>query len=275
MRVEMSLTTGVEETYYKSFVLTESGLKEFHKIMENAAQRFPEPAEVVYTVVTSDFRYFETKRIEDVLHDLDVQKRSIIQLAVEAGFIEQPSHIEGDIIHKETREHWNIRLIFSIVQKDLWDTYHDKISIRVISEDRKWASDYIDRLEDQVYRTPKGNHAPDIIFWLFAIPLSVLTATYVSHILIPKPWLAESSTRLWFFACTLASVFMVGVGIARTFFSYNPHSLRMLFGPESGFVWGQGQVNFEEREKIKQYAFWVIGGIFLYFLFVSMKFAVR
>jgi hypothetical protein len=243
--------------------------------MENAAQRFPAPSEVVYTIVTSDFRYFETKRIEDVLHDLEVQKRNIIQLAIEAGFVEQPHRIEGDIIHKGTRENWNIRLIFSIVQKDVWYTHHDKISIRVTSEDRKWASDYIDRLEEQVYKTQKGNRSPDIIFWLFIIPLSVLSATYLSHIITPRPWLTEPSARLGFLAYILASMLMVLVGAARTFFSYNPHGLRMLFGPESSFAWGRGKVNFEEREQIKQYAFWVVGSIFLYLLFISIRFAIK
>jgi|GEM_PF-5393474 len=271
----MALTTGVEETYYKSFVLTEDGLREFHKIMGNAAQRFPAPAEVVYTVVTSDFRYFETRRIEDVVHDLEVQKISIIQLIADAGFIEQPARIEGDIIHRGTRENWNIRVIFSILQKDLWDTRHDKISIRVMSEDRKWASDYIDRLEDQVYNTPKGHHSPDIIFWLFAIPLSVLSATYLSHIIVPKPWLTEPFARLWLLVYALASMLMVAVGAARTFFSYNPHGLRILFGPESSFEWGQGKVNYEEREKTRHYAFWIIGVIFLLFLLTSINFAIR
>jgi hypothetical protein len=271
----MALTTGVEETYYKSFMLTESGLKEFHKIMENAAQRFPAPAEVVYTIVTSDFRYFETKRIEDVLHDLEVQKRSIIQLIIQADFVEQPHRIEGDIIHKGTRENWNIRLIFSIVQKDTWDTYHDKISVRVTSEERKWASDYIDRLEDQIYKTPKGHRSSDIIFWLFAIPLSILSATYLSHIITPKPWLAEPFARIWLFAYTLASIFMISVGAARTFFNYNPYGFRMLFGPESSFVWGRGKVNFEEREQTRQYAFLVVGFIFLILLLASINFATR
>ena len=270
----MALTTGVEETYYKSFVLTEDGLKEFHKIMENAAQRFPAPAEVVYTIVTSDFRYFETKRIEDVIHDLEVQKRSIIQLIMQADFTEQPLRIEGDIIHK-TRENWNIRLTFSILQKELWDTHHDKISVRVISEERKWASDYIDRLEEQVYRTPRGNRAPDIIFWLFAIPLSVLISTYLSHIVTPKPWLAEPFARAWFFAYTLASILMVIVGAARSFFNYNPHGFRLLFGPESSFAWGQGKANFEEREQTRQYAFWIVGAIFIFILLTSINFAMR
>jgi hypothetical protein len=46
----MKITHGVDEVYYKSFILTEDGLKGFHKILENAAQRFPAPAEIVYTV---------------------------------------------------------------------------------------------------------------------------------------------------------------------------------------------------------------------------------
>jgi hypothetical protein len=271
----MALTTGVEEIYYKSFVLTEDGLKEFHKIMENAAQRFPAPAEVVYTIVTSDFRYFETKRIEDVLHDLEVQKKNVVQLVIQAGFVEQLPYIEGDIIHKGTRENWNIRLVFSILQKDLWDTRHDKISIRVISEERKWASDYIDRLEEQVYKLPVGHRSPDIIFWLFAIPLSILSATYFSHIIGSKPWLTEPSAPIWLFAYALGSILMISVGAGRTFFNYNPHGLRILFGSESSFAWGQGKVNFEEREQIRKYAFWIVGFIFLCFLLTSINFAMR
>jgi len=271
----MALTNGVEETYYKSFVLTEDGLKEFQKLMENAAQRFPAPAEVVYTIVTSDFRYFETKRIEDVLHDLEVQKRNVIQLLIQADFVEQLSRIEGDIIQKGTRENWHIRINFSIVQKDFWDTYSDKISIRVQSEDRKWDTDYIDRLEELIHKTPRGHRSPDIIFWLYAIPSTILGATYASHLISPRPWLTEPFTRLFFLSYTMASILMVVVGVARTSFNYNPYGLRILFGPESSFVWGQGKVNHDEREQIRQYAFWAIGIVFLLFLFTSIKFAIR
>lgn len=271
----MALTNGVEETYYKSFVLTEDGLKEFHKIVENAAQRFPAPAEVVYTIVTSDFRYFETKRIEDVLHDLEVQKRNIIQLAIQADFVEQPPYIEGNIINRGTRENWYVRLNFSIIQKDIWDTRHDRISVRVISEERKWASDYIDRLEDQVHKTPKGNRSSDTIFWLFGIPFTVLSATYLSHLVSPKPWLTEPFARIWFLAYTLAAMLMMFVGVARSFFNYNPYGLRILFGPESSFAWGQGKADFEEREQLRQYAFWTVGAIFLFFMLVSIKLATR
>ena len=269
----MALTTGVDETYYKSFMLTEDGLKDFHKIMENAAQRFPAPAEVVYTIVTSDLRYFATRRIEDVLHDLEVQKRNIIQLFVDADFVEELPRIEGDIIHKGTRENWSIRLIFSIIQKGLWDTRNDRISLRVTSEDRKWASDYIDRLEEQIYKLPRGNRSPDTIFWLFAIPLSVLVATYLSHILTHTPWLTKPFELIWFLAYTLISMLMVFLGAARTFFNYNPYGLRVLFGPDSSFAWGKGKADFENREKIRDYAFWIVGCIFLYFLFISVKFA--
>ncbi|MBI3161988.1 MAG: hypothetical protein HYZ23_05745, partial [Chloroflexi bacterium] len=126
--MEMSLKTGVDETYYRSFVLDENGLREFQKMMGNAAQRFPAPAEVTYTIVTSDFRYFETMRFEDILHDLEGQKKGIIQIAMRAGFVEEPPRIEGDIV-REPRGNWNISLNFNIVQKDFWDRDSDRISL--------------------------------------------------------------------------------------------------------------------------------------------------
>ena len=271
----MPLTAGVEETYYKSFVLTEEGLKEFHKLMENAAQRFPAPAEVVYTIVTSDFRHFETHRIEEVLYDLDVQKKHIIQLIITADFIEQPHRIEGDVIQKGTRENWYVRVNFNIVQKEFWDTYYDKISIRVVSEDRKWANDYINRLEELIYKTPRGHRSADIIFWLFGIPATILSATYIGHLISPKPWLMEPFTRLFYILYTLATMAVVLVGAGRSMLNYNPYGLRIFFGPESSFSWGYGKAVYEDREQMRQYAFWVVGVSFILILLVSIQFALR
>ncbi len=274
MRAEMALTNGVEETYYKSFVLTEDGLKEFRKIMENAVQRFPAPAELAYTIVTSDFRYFDAKRIEDATHDLEVQRQNIIQLTLEAKFSEQPLQIEGDLI-KTPPENWNIRVIFSIPQKNFWDTHTDKISLRVKSEDRKWAADYIDRLEELIYKVPRGNRAPTLIFFLFAIPLFILAKTCFAQINSPSPWFLPLSGRIMFYAYMAASAFMALIGVAVDSLGYTPYAFRVLFGPDSSFVWGQGKVNHEAREQARQVALWAVGIAFIFFLFISVNYAVR
>lgn len=270
----MTLTNGVDETYYKSFVLTEEGLKDFQKVLENASQRFPAPAEVTYRVYTSSFRYFETKRIEDVLHDLDVQREGVIQLVLQADFMEQPERIEGDTIQKK-RDNWFVRVSFIILQKGFWDTYNDKIIVRVQSEDRKWASDYIDRIEELVHKVPTGNRSPHIILWLYAIPLSILVSTYLSHLANPKHWLSETTPLILFGLETLACLIVVLAGVSRSIFGFNPYGFRVFFGPNSGFVWGQGKEDYEDDEKIRQGAFWVVGVLFLFALFTSVQFATR
>ncbi len=270
----MSLTTGVEETYYKNFVLTEDGLKNFHKMMENAAQRFPAPAELVYTIVNSDFRYFQTKRLEDVTHDLDVQKLNIIQLVMEAQFVDQNAHIDGDAV-KSPLENWNIRVIFNIPQKDFWDTRSDRITLRVKSEDRKWATDYINKLEDLIYSIPRGNRTPTIIFWLFVIPLFFMIKTYVTQLTTSAGWFTTPGGRLMFFAYTFASALMVLSGIAVDFLGYRPNAFRIMFGPESRFVWGQGKVDHEAREQARQIVMWVMGSTFIIFLLISISYAIR
>lgn len=266
-------TTGVEETYYKTFVLTEEGVKGFHKIMENAAQHFPAPAEVVYTIVTSNFRYFEVTRLEDILHDLEVQNRNIIQVIMDADFVKQPDRIEGELVHKGTRENWNVRVTFSLGQRGLWEIRNDKISLRVQSEDRKWASDYIDRLEDQIYETPRGNRTPTMIFWLFAIPLYILVKTYFAHLGEINTWLAAPLARYSFFTYIAISTMLVLIGVANRFFNFNPPAFRMLFGPISAFAWGQGKFEHERRETIRHYALLLLGAAFIFFLLVSINFS--
>lgn len=268
-------TTGVEETYYKTFVLTAEGIRGFHKILENAAQRFPAPAEVVYTIVSSNFRYFETTRLEEVLHDLEVQKRNIIQLIMDVDFIKQPDRIEGPTIHKGTRENWNVRVIFSMGQRGLWDTRNDKITLRVQSEDRKWASDYIDRLEDQIYETPRGNRTPNMIFWLFSIPLLILAKAYLAHLGNITEWFTSVLEQVSFYVYAAVSAGIVLVGAGNRFFNFNPSEFRRLFGPESAFVWGQGKFDFELREKIKFYALLTMGITFIFFMVVSLNFYSR
>ncbi|MBP6177872.1 MAG: hypothetical protein KA473_15575 [Anaerolineales bacterium] len=270
----MTLTNGVDETYYKSFVLTEEGLKDFQKVLENASQRFPAPAEVTYRVYTSSFRYFETRRIEDVLHDLEVQREAVIHLILQADFIEQPDRIEDNMLQKG-RDNWFVRVSFVILQKGFWDTYNDKIIVRVQSEDRKWATDYIDRIEELVYKIPTGNRSPNIILWLYAIPLSILVSTYLSHLASPKHWLTETTWFILFILEALACLLMVLAGVGRSVFGYNPYLFRVFFGPNSGFVWGQGKEDYEDDEKVRQVAFWVVGIVFLFVLFTSIQFATR
>lgn len=270
----MSLTTGVEETYYKNFVLTENGLKEFHKMMGNAAQRFPASAELVYTIVNSDFRYFQTRRFEDVTHDMDVQKKNIIQLVMEAQFADQNAHVEGEVV-KPPSEDWNIRVIFSIPQKSFWDARQDKINLRVKSEDRKWSADYIDRLEELIYNIPRGSRTPTIIFWLFIIPLVFMIKAYMTQLVTPANWFTSPVGRVMFFAYAFVSAFMVLSGIVVDFFGYKPSAFRVLFGPESGFVWGQGKVDHEAREQARQIVMWVMGSAFIVFLLISINYAIR
>lgn len=270
----MPLTSGVEETYYKNFVLTESGLKEFHKIVGNAVQRFPAPAELVYTIVNSDYRYFQTRRFEDVTHDMDVQKKNIIQIIMEAQFVDQSARIENEAVNPPL-ENWNIRVVFNILQKDLWDTRPDKISLRVKSEDRKWTANYIDKLEDLIYAVPRGNRTPTIIFWLFTVPLFFMLRSYFMQINNPADWYSTLSGRILFFAYSGVSALMVLSGLFMDFFGYRPHVFRILFGPESSFVWGQGKADHEAREQARQIVMWVIGAAFVIFLFISISYSTK
>ncbi len=269
----MPLTTGVEETYYKNFVLTHDGLKKFHKLVENAAQRFPAPAELVYTVVNSDFRYFQTKRLHDVTHDLDVQKKNIIQLTLEAQFTDQNQRVYGEVINPP-QENWNIRVIFNITQKGFWDTRADKISLRVKSEDRKWAADYIDKLENLVYEIPRGNYTPTIIFWMFLIPILFMLRAYVAQINTPADWFLSSTGRIVFFMYIAASALMVLNGLMADFFGFRPYAFRILFGPESGFIWGQGKADYEAREQARHIVMWILGIALIFFLWVGISYII-
>jgi hypothetical protein len=270
----MPLTAGVEETYYKSFMLTEDGLKSFHKIMENAAQRFPAPAELVYTIVTSDFRYFETNRLEDVTHDLDVQKKGIIQLSMEAQAADKDARVEGNVV-KPPLDSWNIRVMFNILQKSPWETRQDKINLRVRSEDRKWTNDYINRLEDLIYDTPRGNRTPTVIFWLFALPLFFLAKTFIAQLSTPAPWYLQPGGRITFLAYAAACALMTLVGFAVDVVGYSPYAYRLLFGPDSSFVWGQGKADHEAREHARQFSMVAVGAAFLILLLVSIGYAVN
>jgi hypothetical protein len=270
----MALLTGVDETYYKTFVLTEDGLKNFHKVMENAAQRFPAPAELVYTIVTSDFRYFETKRLEEVTHDLDVQKKNIIQLSMESQFSDPNARIEGDTV-KPPLEEWNVRVVFNILQKGTWDTRVDKISLRVRSEDRKWASDYINKLEDLIYELPRGERTPTIIFWLFAVPLFFFVKTLITQLTAPANWFQQPGGRFLFLTYAAVCAGMMLIGFAVDFLGYSPYGYRLLFGPDSRFIWGQGKVDHEAREYARQISMLVVGVMFILLLLISIGYAVR
>lgn len=270
---DMKLTHGVDESFYRNFILTEDGLKGFTKILENAAQRFPAPAEVVYTVVTSDLRYFETSRVEDVLHDPAVQENSVVQLTMEAGFVEQPQRIEENVIHKGTRENWYIRLMFTLRRRGFWDAAQDRIQLRVSSEERKWANDYIDRFEEQIYKLPAGNRTPVMLLWLFAAPLFLLISAYFTQTGQNPAWLANPFPRYAYYAMIIFSALMVAGGISASIFQFYPQGLRVFFGPLSAFVWGGGQREYELFEKFRNIVLWFLGIVFLIVVAASANFA--
>ncbi len=269
----MNLTYGIDETFYKTFILTEDRLKEFHRLLENAAQRFPAPAGLIYTIVHSDFRYFKTKRIQDVTHDLDVQQKSIIQLIMEADFENQTGMLEGNKIIPPP-ENWHIRVAFNIPQKDFWDGRADRISLRVKSEDRKWANDYIDKFENLIYKLPSGEKIPTVIFWLYALPLVFFIQNLFKQLnaALPSNWYAYPLPRILFFFCMGISAFMLLVGIMVNVFQYRPHGYRILFGPTSSFVWGAGNENHDFFKRARHVSLWGIGCIFLVILSASFAF---
>jgi len=271
----MTLKFGVDEYYSKNFVLNEDGLKSFQKLIDNAAQRFPAPAEVVYTVMTSDFRYFETNRIEDVLHDQAVQDLSIIQIIMESVFIEEPLRIEGDIMHTSKRENWNIRVIFTLRHRGTWEIQPDRINLRIVSEDRKWAEDYIDKFEDEIYKLRPGARTPVMIFWLFAIPLFFLIRDFVTTNGANAYATSEPFLTYSYYGAILASIIMVTGGISLSIFKWNPQIVRLLFGPMSGFGWGESRVEFEAFDSFRHFVLWLCGGIFLLVIFAAIKFTMN
>jgi len=268
----MTLNFGVDEYYSKNFVLTEDGLKSFQKLIENAAQRFPAPAEVVYTVTTSDFRYFETKRIEDVLTDPAVQDQGILQIVMEADFIEGLPRIEGEVIHKGTRENWNVRVTFSLRHRGFWEMIPDRISLKITSEDRKWADDYIDKFEDEIHKLQPGTRTPVMIFWLFAIPLFFLIRDFITTSGANAYAMSQPVLTYYYYGAILASIVMVAGGIALSIFKYNPQFMRLMFGPMSGFGWGGSRVEFEAVNSFRNFVLWVCGGMFLLVIFAAVKF---
>jgi hypothetical protein len=227
----------------------------------------------VYTVVNSDFRYFQTRRLEDVTHDMDVQKKSIIQIIMEAQFVDQNARIEGEEV-KLPPENWNIRVSFNILQKSLWDTRADKISLRVKAEDRKWASDYIDKFENLIYNIPRGNRTPTVIFWLFVVPLFFLLKAYVAQLNTPADWFIADAGRYAFYSIAALCALMTFVGVMVDFFGFRPYAYRILFGADSGFVWGQGREEHEALEHARQIAMWTVGAGFIFLLLVSLRYAI-
>ncbi len=271
----MKLTHGVDEVYYKEFIVDEAVLRDFHKTLENAAQRFPAPAEIVFTIGTDDYRYFQTRRLEDVLHDLDVQKKRMVYLSMEAGFEDQNPRLKEDVLHEGRSDEWRIRVAFQIVPKGFWATRRDKVLLLVSSEDRKWASDYIDRFEEKIYNLPRPHRAPTLLFWLFMFPLLILgRSIYIHHANI-NGLLTTGWDFFLFAAAAITALGMTLAGLATSFFGYRPYIIRLFFGPDTAFLWGEAKADHEDREKFRHRVFWYVMLAFLATLFISMTFAMR
>jgi len=201
-----------------------------------------------------------------------VQDRSILQLTMEADFVEGLPHIEGEVIHKGKRENWNIRVMFTLRQRGFWEMLYDKISLRVTSEERKWANDYVDRFEEQIHKLPSGSRTPTMLFWLYVLPLSI----FVRDLLVTGNRNAYAMREPFLFYIYYGTIFisivMVAIGVSLSLFRYNPQLLRFLFGPISNFAWGEGKVEYDAIEKFRQMALWIIGFVFLLVMFSAVKF---
>ncbi len=252
----MSLSSGIFKRYKKEFVLDEDGLRRIEGVLLKAAQEYEKELNLTYRVEREDDRFYETHDISDVLEDPNIKNKKIKMLGIDLREKdnEASGHMENNSI---------VRIIFD--KEDEPPIYQRNVIVSVSSQNKTWALIFADEIESQIVRLFKSR---SLFRWLPPLFMVLLILViYKYHEAID----GEEFNRLKTGIRAVITSLLIGGGtyvLAKTI--WYPKWVRRIFGPESVFLWGEEEVEYLEREKLRKNIHWtILVGYFVSF-FASM-----
>lgn len=242
----LKIRSGIIKYLERPFHLTEDDLRRICGEMEKASRDMRTATRVVIHVKRSDDRFYESANIEDILSDANCEGKEIEYIRIELRIV-QPEKV-----------------------RDPWESAHyayvefarkgkTKAKLKIAHDDRNWSLLLADALEAHMERA--FDDSGTATWWILMGLVGSLW--FLGLRLKPRAERYETWRPIHRFIYEPPRSFLICaiVGGILGFYS-NPLQESDLYvkflGPESGFLWGEFERQFEERETFRRSVFWVV-----------------
>ncbi len=235
------LSSGYITSIHESFIVEQDDLYRIINILEKYQKISSIDSMLVYHVLRKDKRFYETTNIDDVFLDPNIENKEIIQLIIELRII------DTEQLRFPKSETYITKIDFNNISKA-------KITMSVLGNDRGWALKLSDDLEPQIKRVINNKKTP---FWLIIViilfifdMIETIKFKYVKNIRI-RNFIDMFSNS------TFVGFLVIWLVLNHLFFK-EYEILIKLFGPVSGFAWGEFKKVITELETTRNNVFWGI-----------------
>lgn len=237
----LRLRSGTELTSERAFLVDQDALRRISTVLERASQTSKIPCALIYTVFRKDKRYYETTSIDEVLADPNLRDKRITTLRLEL-------RVTDAKLLADPRRYDKIAWVN-------FDMNHPTdIKTFVSGEDKSWSLDLSDQLEPQVARTFNDSGTP---VWLIAIAALVLVAlAYRAKTFLPDSSMVRQVSDILLNYLTFSMLFGLTIGTYKTW--RGSDQFVMLFGPTSGFLWGDFGKTLQDWASLQNNVFWAV-----------------
>lgn len=238
----LRLRSGTELISERAFLVDQDALRRISTVMDRAAQTSKVPCALVYTVFRKDKRYYETTSIEEVLTEPNLREKRVTTIRLELR-VTDPKLLSDP--RTSDKLAW--------VNFDMSSSPPD-VRTFVSGEDKSWSLALSDELEPQLARTFNESGTP---LWLVALATLVLAAlAYRAKTLLPAPSMTRQVFDILLNYYTFSMLFGLAIGTYSRW--RNSDQFVMLFGPTSGFLWGDFGKTLQDWANLQNNIFWVV-----------------
>lgn len=237
------ITSGISKTWKTQFHISTDSLIRIGAELEKASKQLNVPTKVVFRVVRSDDRFYETTDVDHVINDPNGPGREITALTIELR-IAEPSKV---------RDPWESASYVWLITNS---TDSKKTQLTVRHEDRTWALMTADALVAQIDRLEPAARLSKAAPWL-SILLASATLWFV-HRTLKLNFSDRRAVRFSIDFLEVASFAAIAVLIMAVIAGENSSTFQLMFGPESAYRWGEANKALVDRETIRANVFWAV-----------------
>lgn len=240
----MKLRSGLAKHLNKPFVVHEDALIRIKNALEKASGNLEKKTRIVFRVFREDDRFYETEKLEEVLEDPNTNKKKIITLEV-------------DLVDEEDSDNWIAKVEFIAERRlNFFYSERDEIHVKISGNDKKWSLILADDLEPQVERVVNKSKIPRWPIWGVAVCLVYLLYRFSMWF---ETWMTgnpvEEAYKGQYFSFAIFAICAIPFVLSQYMRSI---AVNKLLGPEAVFLWGQQEVEFQNRERIRDNFYWVV-----------------
>lgn len=237
----LKIRSGISKVYKEAIQVSEDDLRRIYAELEKSCKNLSIPSKVVFHISREDEKYYETTSIEEVLSDPNVIGSKIEYLRLELRII------EPELVRDPWESIWLAKVEFS-------RTGTNHVGIKISHPDKNWSLLLADNLNSQVKRTFHTKSTPT---WL--VIALILALYFLGYRLKTSAKKFEVGNFLF---SAIYNPMVFGAVATWLFIGWdaisNSEIYITLFGPESGFLWGDAKTAVLHNESIRSNIFWVV-----------------